>query len=64
MTKFDANWKAQQEAKRAFLAENGMYSETEEHSSCGVGLVVSIDGEKSRKVVENGISALKAIWHK
>jgi glutamate synthase domain-containing protein 1 len=41
-----------------------LYSEAEEHSSCGVGLVVSIDGKPSRKVVENGINALKAVWHR
>ena len=64
MTKYDADWVAREEAKRAFMAENGLYSEEEEHSSCGVGLVVSIDGSKSRAVVENGIKALKAIWHR
>ncbi|MCY4333192.1 MAG: glutamate synthase large subunit [Litoreibacter sp.] len=64
MTKFDENWAAQEEAKRAWLAENGLYRAEDEHSSCGVGLVVSIDGKKSRKVVENGINALKAIWHR
>ncbi len=64
MTKFDADWKTKQEAKRAYMAEHGMYSEADEHSSCDVGLVVSIDGERSRKVVENGIKALKAIWHR
>ena len=40
MTKYDAEWVAAEEAKRAWLAENGLYSEDEEHSSCGVGLVV------------------------
>ncbi len=64
MTKFDANWKAEQEAKRAYMADHGMYSETDEHSSCGVGMVVSIDGKASRQVVENGIKALKAVWHR
>ncbi|MHA7876054.1 glutamate synthase large subunit [Roseivivax sp.] len=64
MTKYDANWAAEMEAKRKWLAENGLYSEAEEHSSCGVGLVVSLDGTPSRKVVESGISALKAIWHR
>jgi glutamate synthase (NADPH/NADH) large chain len=29
-----------------------------------VGLVVSIDGKSSRQVVENGIMALKAVWHR
>ncbi|WP_299608050.1 glutamate synthase large subunit [uncultured Tateyamaria sp.] len=64
MTKFDADWVRREEAKRTFMAENGLYSEAEEHSSCGVGLVVSVDGTKSRAVVENGIKALKAIWHR
>ncbi|MEM6407326.1 MAG: glutamate synthase large subunit [Pseudomonadota bacterium] len=64
MTKFDENWVAQEEAKRAWMAEHGLYRAEDEHSSCGVGLVVSIDGKKSRKVVENGINALKAIWHR
>ena len=64
MTKYDAQWVAREEAKRAKLAETGLYSPEEEHSSCGVGLVVNIDGSKTRAVVENGIKALKAIWHR
>ncbi|WIY26894.1 glutamate synthase large subunit [Parasedimentitalea psychrophila] len=64
MTKYDAEWVRAEETKRQYMAENGLYSEAEEHSSCGVGLVVSIDGKKSRKVVEAGIDALKAIWHR
>ncbi|MBY6140235.1 glutamate synthase large subunit [Leisingera daeponensis] len=64
MTKYDADWVRAEEAKRKWMAENGLYSEEEEHSSCGVGLVVSVDGKKSRKVVEAGIDALKAIWHR
>ncbi len=64
MTKFDADWVRAEEAKRQWMAENGLYSEEEEHSSCGVGLVVSVDGKPSRKVVDAGIDALKAIWHR
>ncbi|GAA4225777.1 glutamate synthase (NADPH/NADH) large chain [Sagittula marina] len=64
MTKFDAEWVRNEEAKRKWMSENGMYHESEEHSSCGVGLAVSLDGKPSRKVVEAGISALKAIWHR
>jgi glutamate synthase (NADPH) large chain len=64
MTVYDANWVKNEEAKRAYMAENGLYDESEEHSSCGVGLVVSMDGSPSRKVVEAGIDALKAIWHR
>ena len=64
MTKYDDAWVAREEAKRAFMADKGLYSPEEEHSSCGVGLVVNIDGTRSREVVENGIKALKAIWHR
>ena len=64
MTKYDANWAAAEEAKRKWMAENSLYRDEDEHSSCGVGLVVSLDGTPSRQVVENGINALKAIWHR
>jgi len=66
MTKFDETWVAQEEEeeKRAWMAQNSLYREDDEHASCGVGLVVAIDGKKSRKVVENGINALKAVWHR
>ncbi|MFV1462759.1 glutamate synthase large subunit [Phaeobacter sp. JH20_36] len=64
MTKYDAEWVRAEEAKRQWMAENGLYAEEEEHSSCGVGLVVSVNGKRSRKVVEAGINALKAIWHR
>ena len=46
------------------LKKSGVYHESMEHASCGVGLVASTDGKKSRKVVEYGIQALKAVWHR
>jgi len=46
------------------LKENSVYNESMEHDSCGVGLVASTEGVKSRKVVEQGIEALKAVWHR
>ena len=64
MTKFDQSWAAREAAKREWMAQNSLFREEDEHASCGVGLVVSVDGSKSRKVVENGIMALKAIWHR
>jgi glutamate synthase (NADPH/NADH) large chain/glutamate synthase (ferredoxin) len=64
MTNFDASWVAAEEARRAHMAEHGLYRADDEHASCGVGLVVSIDGTPSRRVVENGIEALKAVWHR
>ncbi|OCX61606.1 glutamate synthase subunit alpha [Thioclava sp. SK-1] len=64
MTKYDEAWVAREKAKRAWMADNTLYREDDEKASCGVGLVVSIDGKASRKVVANGIDALKAIWHR
>jgi len=64
MTKFDAEWAHAEEARRTWMAENGLYKDEDEHASCGVGLVVSIDGRPSRRVVEQGINALKAVWHR
>ncbi|MCX7646365.1 MAG: glutamate synthase large subunit [Rhodobacteraceae bacterium] len=64
MTTYDEAWVAAEEAKRAFMAEHSLWRPEHEHSSCGVGLVVAINGKPSRRVVQNGIDALKAVWHR
>ncbi len=68
MTSFDAAWEAEyvrsEKEKRDWMDTNSLYRAEEEHSSCGVGLVVSVSGKPSRKVVDAGINALKAIWHR
>ena len=46
------------------LSREGLYDPAEEHDACGVGLVASIDGRPRRAVVEAGIEALKAVWHR
>jgi glutamate synthase (NADPH) large chain len=46
------------------LQEGHVYSKEMEHDACGVGLIASTEGKKSRKVVEHGINALKAVWHR
>jgi len=46
------------------LEKNHIYSKSMEHDACGVGLVASTEGKKSRKIVEYGIEALKAVWHR
>ncbi|OAG75794.1 Glutamate synthase large chain [Acetobacter malorum] len=45
-------------------ALDGLYDPTDERDSCGVGLVAALDGKQRRDVVEAGIAALKAIWHR
>ncbi|MFO7805835.1 MAG: glutamate synthase central domain-containing protein, partial [Paracoccaceae bacterium] len=64
MMRYDDNWAAAEEARRQWMAEHSLYKSDDEHASCGVGLVVSIKGEPSRDVVEKGIDALKAVWHR
>ena len=46
------------------LKNNHVYSKDMEHDACGVGLVASTEGKKLRKIVEHGIEALKAVWHR
>ena len=46
------------------LTKNHVYSSDMEHDACGVGLIASTEGKKSRSVVEYGIEALKAVWHR
>ena len=49
---------------KKLLSENYAYDPSLEHEACGVGLVATTDGKKSREVVEYGIEALKAVWHR
>ena len=49
---------------KKLLEDNQIYDSTMEHDACGVGMVASTDGKKYRKIVEFGIEALKAIWHR
>src|SRR5512145_3325348 len=48
----------------ARLRRKGLYDPAEEHDACGVGLVAALDGKPRREVVELGIAALKAVWHR
>ena len=57
---FVAAWRA----NAARLQAAGLYDPATEHDSCGVGFVAAIDGKPRRSVVEAGIDALKAVWHR
>ena len=52
----------QEEVSR--LAEKGLYDPSQEHDSCGVGLITTLNGKPSRRVVESAIEALKRVWHR
>ena len=52
------------EKNKKLLEDNYSYDSKMEHDACGVGMIASTNGKKSRKIVEYGIEALKAIWHR
>ena len=49
---------------RARLEAAGSYMSTQEHESCGVGLVASLSATPRRDIVEKAILALKNVWHR
>ena len=58
------NWQEKYISNRNKLIAANAYSPAQEHDSCGVGLVVAIDGKPRREIVEMGINALKNVWHR
>jgi glutamate synthase (NADPH/NADH) large chain len=55
---FVASWQVNAERLR------DTYSPTQEHDACGVGLIAALDGKPRRDVVQAGIDALCAVWHR
>ncbi len=51
-------------ANRRRLTQAHAYDPAHEHDACGVGLVVAMDGQPRREIVEMGIKALKNVWHR
>ncbi|UYH52169.1 glutamate synthase large subunit [Candidatus Kirkpatrickella diaphorinae] len=45
-------------------ALKNLYDPAQEKDACGVGLIAALDGKPRRDVVEAGIEALKALWHR
>ncbi len=60
MNNFKQNWLK----NKKILEENHVYRELDEHSSCGVGLIASLDGSHKREIVEMGVQALKVLYHR
>jgi len=44
--------------------KQGLYDPANEKDSCGVGFVCNIKGEKSNKIVKQGIEILKSLAHR
>ncbi len=55
---------AKWEAQRARIGREGMYDPASEHDACGVGVIASLTGAPSRRVVTAAIEALKSVWHR
>jgi glutamate synthase (NADPH) large chain len=60
MWSWDEDWNARAHK----LATEGMYDPASEHDACGVGFIAAIDGKPRRSIVEAGINALKAVYHR
>ncbi len=46
------------------LEKQGLYDPQFEHAACGVGLVASVKGEKSHRIVEQGLEVLINLGHR
>src|SRR5665213_1271402 len=57
-------WGSDWTERAKHLAQYGLYNPADEHDACGVGLIAAIDGKPRREVVEAGINALKAVFHR
>ncbi|WP_436416611.1 glutamate synthase large subunit [Petrimonas sp.] len=44
--------------------QKSLYSFDNEHDACGVGLVVSLNGDRSHAIVENGLQVLENMVHR
>lgn len=44
--------------------KQGLYNPMNEHDSCGVGFVANIHGEKSHKIVSQGLELLTNLTHR
>ena len=49
---------------RIRMQREGLYDPFFEHSSCGVGFVVNVDGRRTHQIVLNGITILKNLVHR
>ena len=50
--------------RRDRLIQAGAYDPSSEHDACGVGLVVALDAQPRREIVDMAIAALQAVWHR
>ena len=46
------------------LAKHGLYSPEQEHDACGVGVVANIKGQKTNRIIEEGVQVLINLGHR
>ena len=46
------------------MQQQGLYDPQNEHDSCGVGFVANINGQRTHKIVSDGITVLKNLVHR
>lgn len=46
------------------LEQKSLYSFNNEHDSCGVGLAITLNGEKSNSIIEKGLQVLENMVHR
>jgi glutamate synthase domain-containing protein 2/glutamate synthase domain-containing protein 1/glutamate synthase domain-containing protein 3 len=46
------------------LTKQGLYDPANEHDACGVGMVANINGERSHKIIDQGIEVLINLGHR
>ena len=46
------------------MKKRGLYDPANEHDACGVGFVARIDGERTHKIVEEGVQILCNLEHR
>jgi glutamate synthase (NADPH) large chain len=50
--------------RRRRAQDAGLYDQSFEHDSCGVGFLVNIDGTRTHRIVSDGITVLKNLVHR
>ncbi len=53
-----------EDSRIKLFRKQGLYDPANEHDSCGVGFVCNIKGERTNKIVQQGIEVLKRLAHR
>ena len=54
----------QQTQNSYYPQPQGLYTASNEHDACGVGMVADINGVKKHSIVDNGVQILERLMHR